>query len=162
MIVTEGTSKPTEYFINRSGLNHNGIFKPDRFERVASININKPKRILIVDDDDSIRDLVSIFLTALKFDIKAVDNAYDAMDLFTEKAFDLILTDIEMPGMDGLELALNIKKTSPETPVILITGMDKAQIDEAMKKGLADSVLYKPFDLKHLEASLYSFLKEEW
>jgi CheY-like chemotaxis protein len=130
--------------------------------RISSdMDDHRQKRILIVDDDHSIRDILYELFTALKFEVNSVDNAYDALDLFINEGFDLVLSDIQMPGMDGWELAFNIKKTSSETPVILITGMDKAQVEEQMKQSYADAVLYKPFVINHLVSAVYSFLVDK-
>jgi DNA-binding NtrC family response regulator len=135
-----------------------GALNPSASDKSIDTDINEPKRILLVDDDHSIRKILCLLLTALKFEVKSFDNAYDALKHFIDEAFALVMTDIQMPGMDGWELAVNIKKRSPNTPVILITGMDKSQVEESMKKGIADSVLYKPVTLKHLEEVIYSFI----
>ncbi|MFH2043672.1 MAG: response regulator [Pseudomonadota bacterium] len=129
--------------------------------KAGNVDIVKPKRILVVDDDNALCNLLAIMLSELKFEVKSVNNAYDALDLFINEEFELVLTDIQMPGMNGWELACNIKKTSPETPVILMTGMIKDAVIEGMKNGHADSVLFKPFALKDLEETLYGFLADQ-
>lgn len=138
--------------------NPNSVCNPHIFEKATDMDYNKPKRILVVDDDRTIRNLLDTFLSALEFEVKTAGNAYDALNLFINEKFDLVLSDIQMPGMDGWELASNIKKTSLETPVILITGMDKSQVQKQMKNSLADSVLYKPFNLKYIKTTVYDFL----
>jgi DNA-binding NtrC family response regulator len=121
-------------------------------------DIEKSKRIILVDDDDAVRKILSLFLTELRFEINSAKNAYDALDLFINDGADLVLTDIQMPGMDGRELAFNIKKTSPKTPVILMTGMGKDEVEDGVYNGHADFILFKPFNFKYLRKIVYSFL----
>jgi CheY-like chemotaxis protein len=65
-----------------------------------------------------------------------------------------VLTDFQMPGMDGFTLASNIKGSSPNTPVIMITGSDESVVQERMGKGCADRVLFKPFKLEDIYESV--------
>jgi DNA-binding NtrC family response regulator len=116
------------------------------------------KRVLIVDDDDILREFLDQVLTAANIEVKSASNAYDALDLLINERVELVLTDIQMPGMDGWELAMRIKKSSPETPVILMTGMQRDQIEEKMKKNHIDFILYKPFSIKQLETTVTNYL----
>lgn len=134
------------------------IHDPFAHRKVEDMDIVKPKRILIVDDDDILRYFLLTVLNELKFEVKSVNNAYDALNLFIDEGSELVLTDIQMPGMNGWELAFNIKKKSPETPVILMTGMVKDAVLEGMKNGHADSVLFKPFNLEDLQETVYNFI----
>ena len=91
------------------------------------------KRILVVDDEQLIRDIVSKMLTGSGFEVTVADTAYEGLDLFHKKEFDLVITDLEMPGMNGWSLASQIKEEAPEIPVVLITGSIRDDIEE--KKG---------------------------
>jgi DNA-binding NtrC family response regulator len=115
-------------------------------------------RLLIVDDDDILREFIDQALSTVNIKVKSVNNALDALDLFANEKFELVLTDIQMPGMDGWELATNIKKISPDTPVILMTGMQSNYVEEKMKKINIDSILYKPFSFKLLETTVNNCL----
>jgi CheY-like chemotaxis protein len=115
-------------------------------------------RVLIVDDDDIFREFIDQALTYLKFDVESVDNGQDALELFINEGFGLVLTDIQMPGMDGWELATKIKTASPNTPVILMTGMQKDLVEKKMRDGHADSVLYKPFKLNDVQVVVNDYL----
>jgi len=121
-------------------------------------DIEKSKRIILVDDDDTIRKILSLLLTELKFKVSSVDNAHDALDLFINEGADLVLTDIRMPLMDGRELAFKIKINSPKTPVILMTGLRKEEAEEGVYNCHADFILFKPFSAKYLRKVVYSFL----
>jgi len=86
------------------------------------------KRILVADDNKAIRNVVSKFLEFMGFEVALAGNGIEALAVFLESSFDLVLTDFQMPAMDGLSLAGHIKERSPSTPVILITGSDRETV----------------------------------
>lgn len=105
----------------------------------------KAERILVVDDDRVIREGLQRILKAEDYVVEALSNGRQAIDRLEEVDFDLIITDLKMPGMSGLEVLQAIKAEHPDLPVILITGY--AAIDnavEVMKSGATD-YLAKPF-----------------
>ena len=110
---------------------------------------NKNKHILIVDDDNGIRDLLKDYLKKNKFIVSTSENAEDAKKKFTFFKFDLIILDVMMPGQDGYSLTKEIKKKS-KVPIILLTA--KGEVENRIK-GLelgADDYLGKPFEPKEL------------
>ena len=112
------------------------------------------KRILMVDDNEIIRDTVADFLLSLGYEVAVAVNGIEALAVFLEKSFDLVLTDLEMPAMDGYVLAGHIKKKSPATPVILITGADRGTVLKMVEQRPVDSIIFKPFMLDDLQASV--------
>ena len=105
----------------------------------------KQERVLIVDDDKVIREGLLRILKAEGYLVEALSSGRQALDCLEEQDFDLIITDLKMPGMSGLEVLQAIKAEHPDLPVILITGY--AAIDnavEVMKSGASD-YLAKPF-----------------
>jgi CheY-like chemotaxis protein len=128
----------------------------------SSNDRNTPgKRILLADDDKSILDLMSETLEFIGYEVALAINGIEALAVFLGSTFDLVLTDLEMPVMDGLSLAGHIKKRSPRTPVILLTGSDRDTVLEKMKGGSVDSVLFKPFMLEELESVVRGALGEQ-
>jgi CheY-like chemotaxis protein len=117
-----------------------------------------PKRILLADDNKTIRDMVSSFLKFLGYEVTLACNGIEALAAFLEHSFDLVLTDLEMPTMDGLSLAGHIKERSPSTPVILLTGADRETVRKKVEKGPFDSVIFKPFMLADLQRSVQGAL----
>ena len=102
-------------------------------------------RILIADDDAVIRKGLQRILTAEGYEVETVSNGRAALDRLDQERFKLLVTDLKMPGMSGLEVLESIRTRQPELPVVLITGY--AAIDnavEAMKNGATD-YLAKPF-----------------
>lgn len=112
------------------------------------------KRILMVDDNEIIRDAVADFLVSLGYEVALAVNGIEALAVFLDKSFDLVLTDLEMPAMDGFILAGHIKANSPNTPVIMLTGADRGTVLKMVAAGPVDSIIFKPFMLDDLEASV--------
>ncbi len=103
-------------------------------------------RILIADDDAVIREGLRRILSAEGYEVETVSNGRAALERLEQKRFKLLVTDLKMPGMSGLEVLKSLRTCQPELPVVLITGY--AAIDnavEAMKNGATD-YLSKPFD----------------
>ena len=128
-------------------------------ESVSSITGKiKSKRILVADDNEAIRKLVSRFLEFLGFEVVLACNGIEALAVFLESPFDLVLTDFEMPTMDGLSLAGHIKENSPGTPVILLTGSNRATVQKKVERRPIDSVIFKPFILEDLQSAVQETL----
>lgn len=106
--------------------------------------------VLIVDDEADIRQMVSICLGKSGFQIKIAENANEAHKLLEVDKFDAIVTDVMMPGEDGIAFLGRVHEAWPEIPVILMTGHAQLQMAvNAIKNGAFDFV-HKPFDFGHL------------
>ncbi|HLG18507.1 MAG TPA: sigma-54 dependent transcriptional regulator [Bdellovibrionota bacterium] len=109
--------------------------------------------ILIVDDEISVRDSLTQWFRRDGYNVEAAENATDALKALQTHTFDLVLLDIRMPGMDGLELQRRIKETDPSISVIMITAFASVETAvEALKQGAYDYIT-KPVDpdeLSHL------------
>jgi diguanylate cyclase len=111
----------------------------------------KKAQILIVDDDAAIRDVLFEFLSE-SYHCLAVDSAERALELFSERQFDLMLTDITMNRMSGLDMIPEIRARSPKTVVVMISGQQTINFAiEALRAGAFD-YLTKPFDLGQVGA----------
>lgn len=114
-------------------------------------------RILIVDDEKSVRDTLREMLEYEGYEVVEADSGIQALDLFSQQSFDVVLCDIKMPGMDGMELLEKILQNY-DIPVIMISGhgtIDTAV--DAIKKGAFDFII-KPFDLNRLLISIRNAL----
>jgi two-component system sensor histidine kinase/response regulator len=118
-------------------------------------------RILVVDDEKDIRNFLSEALTRLGgFGVEQAENGEEALKKIEKEDFDLVLTDMKMPKMDGLQLITEIAKSKPETLMVLLTGhgtIDSAL--EAMKRGASD-YLTKPINLDEMLMRLHKVLEE--
>jgi len=109
------------------------------------------RRILVAEDNKSLRDIVSEILDFMGFEVALAANGIEALAAFLDRSFDLVLTDLEMPIMDGWRLTHSIKERSPNTPVVWMTGADRETVLKKMKKEPVASVLFKPFRSKELQ-----------
>ncbi len=113
--------------------------------------------ILIVDDERPVRETLLKILSLLGYAAIAVCNGREAMETFDRHPFDLVITDLDMPEVDGLKLASFIKESSPHTPVVLITGNGLRTVQE----GAVDVVVRKPFTLAELKNTVHALLHRE-
>ena len=116
------------------------------------------EKILVVDDDDSIRDVVSKMLCRLGFEVSSADSGENGLALFLKNKFDLVMTDFNMSGMDGIHLADYVKEKSPSTQVVLMTGADKAVILSKIKGTAVAKALFKPFTLTEMDVTVQGLL----
>jgi CheY-like chemotaxis protein len=123
--------------------------EPAKAEKKRSVYTHpkkeKSRRVLVVDDERSVQDVLSELLYCMGFEVALADDGVEALAIFIENSFDLVLTDLQMPIMDGSSLAHLIKERSPNTPVVLLTGADKETVRNRVKSGCIDSVIFKPF-----------------
>ena len=107
-------------------------------------------RILLIEDDRPGMEVALYNLRSAEHEVTAASDGMEGLDLFSRGKFDLVITDVRMPGITGLDVARTIRKIAPDVPVIVITafgGMETAV--EAMKEG-ACYFLEKPFERKQL------------
>jgi len=110
-------------------------------------------RILVVDDDRGMRDYLEIMLSREGYDVNTASGGKEALTLCRKHKFDLVITDLKMSGMDGVELLKSLKEVSPESMTILITGYASGETTvAAMKEGAYDYLEknFNPDDLKNL------------
>jgi two-component system, cell cycle response regulator CpdR len=106
-------------------------------------------RILLAEDEEAMRTYLARALQNAGYDVVAVDRGTAALPLLTEQHFDLLLSDIVMPEMDGIELAQRCAEVSPKTKVMFITGFAAVTL-KASREAPQARVLSKPFHLKDL------------
>ena len=108
-------------------------------------------KILVVDDEGPIREMIKKGLSQMGgLNAEVAQNGLEAIEKIEKDVFDLVLTDLKMPGMDGLELLKVIKGTRPEVMVILMTAYGSIETAvEAMRIG-ANDYITKPIDLNEL------------
>ena len=122
------------------------------------------KEVLIVDDFKPTLESIKAYLSsryAGKIKIHIAENGIKAMEVLNAREIDLVVTDIGMPIMDGLELLACMSKKHPAIPVIVMTSFGTPQIEERLKRFKAFLYLEKPFDIKELEGKILEGLKAE-
>lgn len=117
------------------------------------------ERVLVVDDEEPIRAMLSRYLEQEGFRAAAAATGDEALELMQREFFDLVLSDIRMPGMDGIVLLGEIGRRHPETGVLMLTGCeDVSMAVAAMKAGALDYVV-KPFRLEDVGGALHNALE---
>ncbi len=111
------------------------------------------KRVLVVDDEASIRDLLAKTLAIAEYDVDTAGDGTAALERMRAFAYDLLIADLKMPGMDGLTLIRQAKKLNADLPVIIITGFStESSAIEAVNLGVA-GYLTKPFRVPQVLAA---------
>jgi len=118
-------------------------------------------RILVVDDELSMREFLSILLEREGYDVTVAGSAAEALRMMESALFDLVLSDVNMPGLSGIELLARIKEKSPETAVLMLTAFSAAeQAVEAMKLGAYDYI-GKPFKNEEIKQLVKNALEKQ-
>ncbi len=110
----------------------------------------KPLRILVVEDEPLVREVIGVYLREDHHTIETAANGREALEKFQDGAFDLVLTDRAMPEMNGDQLAAEVKKISPHMPVVLLTGFGDLMSGMGEHPAGVDLVISKPFTLNTL------------
>ena len=117
-----------------------------------------PRTLLLVDDDPSIHELVQAMLQDSRWEIDSVGSGDDALHRLQSRAYDLVLTDILMPGMDGLTLLGNLRSGYPETRVVVMTLKNTPDHILGSLRRDATGYISKPFSRDGLMATLENAL----
>lgn len=116
------------------------------------------KTVLVVDDELGYREMLQMDLSEAGFRVLTAAGGQEALDTLQREDVDLVLTDMKMPKMDGLETVVAIKKLRPELPIILMTGY---AVEDMVQKALslkARLCLRKPFDTQDLTTAIQDVL----
>ena len=118
-------------------------------------------RILIIDDDENIRKVLTTILEDEGYDVESVDTAKKAIERTRRKFYNLALIDIRLPDMEGIELLTKMKNATPKIRKIIITGYPTLQnAVEAVNRG-ADAYIMKPFDMEKVLEEIKDQLKKQ-
>lgn len=118
------------------------------------------KRILVADDSRTVLRILRLSLEKSAYEICAVENGLDAFNLFKEEPFDLLLTDLNMPGLDGIELIKKIRYELRDqtTPIIMLTTESQEAMKNAGRDAGANGWIVKPFKSVQLLNLLHKVL----
>ncbi len=114
----------------------------------------EPQSILLVDDEEDIREVVGMSLTDIGYTVHTAENGNRALELFRSISPPIVMTDIKMPGLDGIELLQCIKRENPETEVVMITGHGDMDLAIKSLKFEATDFITKPINVEALEIAL--------
>lgn len=118
-------------------------------------------RILFIDDQQTIREIFCEILSKKGYVIELSTDSEEGLRKFSENSYDIVYTDLSMPGKSGLEVASEIKGKSPETVIILITGwvLEQEMNSQQLKENGVDLVITKPFRVNEIHESIEKAMK---
>ncbi len=106
--------------------------------------------IMVVDDELLIRDLLYDFFTGQGWEITVAESGAKALEILRQKPVDLVLSDIKMPQMDGLQLAGELRRVYPGMPVVLMTGYPSVDSAVSALRARVEDYVIKPFNINQL------------
>ncbi len=119
------------------------------------------ERVLIIEDDEEMRALLSEMIEEEGYRVTSVDNGSEAFRKLVKESFDLIITDIHMPGLTGLDILPGIKKLLPEASIIVITAFGGEEVQQkALERG-ADAYLEKPVHFHRLKVLVHDLFSKK-
>ncbi len=116
-------------------------------------------KLLVAEDEAPLREVLVRGLTASGHEVTAVADGIEALQALEGDAFDLLLSDIVMPELDGVSLALKVAKEWPGLPIVLMTGFADQQARARNLSALVNHVIAKPFSLDELARTIEATLK---
>lgn len=117
--------------------------------------MDKIKKVMVVDDELNFREIMAKFFQRRKIDFETAEGCLAALDLLRQNSFDVVVMDVSMPGLDGIECMAEMKKVQPELEVIILTGHASLDVGiSGMKKGAFDYCL-KPVDFDELLEKIF-------
>ena len=119
---------------------------------------NEKKKILMIEDDLELAEILTEYLEQFDFDIKVEDDPFKAVSILNLEPFDLVILDLTLPGMDGLEVCESIRERQDIPIIISSARSDVTDKVKALELG-ADDYLPKPYDPRELEARIQSVLR---
>ena len=121
---------------------------------------NGDHRILLVDDDPDVLDILGDFIAVFGFEYETATDGLDAVERLKHGTFNIVLTDMMMPNMDGMELLNHIHNNYPETKVMVVTGYDRTFTYTDVINAGASDFISKPFNPDELEAKINRIIRE--
>lgn len=119
------------------------------------------KRLLIVDDDPLILELLGLFISSFGYEFDSASDGAEALEKIAEKNFSLVITDMIMPRLDGMQLLQQIREKNPEISVIVVTGHTGTfSYTDVIRAGASDFIS-KPFNSDELEAKINRIFREQ-
>ncbi len=115
-------------------------------------------QLLVASNDKAVQEVLSRILSLLGYEVTAAENGLEAATHFFTVAYDLVLTDLQMPLMNGWELSRLVKERSPTTPVIVVTGFCDDAHWEKMAMNTVDAIVTKPFKVKEIDKTIQNLL----
>jgi len=143
--------------MNNNSNSYNQI-NADEQTSQAEIHDDSVVRVLVADDEKMMRNLLTLSLERLGYEVVATESGPEAIALFDQQSFDLIMLDVVMPEMDGFEVCQELRKRT-DVPIVMLTALNRPDdIVQGLEMG-ADNYITKPFTFKEVEARIRALLR---
>jgi two-component system, NtrC family, response regulator HydG len=124
--------------------------------------IKKITKILVVDDEAIVRDFLGRLLTLEDLDVTLVDSGSQAIEAMKKDQFGLVFLDVRMPGMDGVETFRELKKISPHSKYVMMTGYSLDELLKKMEGEEVEAIVTKPFDINEIVTILEDYQRQRY
>jgi CheY-like chemotaxis protein len=112
-----------------------------------------PLRVLVIDDDPGVRELVSDLLVSFGYECDTAANGTEGLARYEQGRWDLVLTDLSMPGMSGWDVVARVRRRRPDVPIVVLTGLSSAEVSRRAAE-LGVPLVRKPFRAAVLREAL--------
>jgi DNA-binding NtrC family response regulator len=129
--------------------------------KAQGVLVDEKRSILVVDDQESMRTLLQDMLEVIGYEVTLAEGGEQALSILQSGDFNLVLSDLNMPGMDGSALLRAIKATWPSLPVVIITGYGTFHTEKRVMKEGADGYISKPCTLSKIEKTMSTILSHK-
>ena len=117
-----------------------------------------PKTILVIDDEPNYQNMMEFLFSSEGFRVLKASSGVEALEILKREEVELIITDMKMPQMDGLDLAKAVKEMCPSMPIVLMTGFSiESRVQEALNIN-AKACLHKPFSIDEMKEVVHGIL----
>ena len=131
----------------------------DKDSNGGNATLEQPARILVVDDEEMIRVLLTYMLAEEGYKVTTASDGQKAVELLERERFDLIITDMVMPGLNGISVLRAAKSIDPRRPVIVITGYPSVETVRRLVRLGADDYITKPFNVDMVKVTVVKLLE---
>ncbi|MCP4582091.1 MAG: response regulator [candidate division Zixibacteria bacterium] len=118
-------------------------------------------RILVIDDDENILDVISDMLELLDHEVETASSGEEGVEKFKAGKFDLVITDLGMPGISGWDVTKICKSLNPEVPVLMISGWGNQIDDDMVKRSGLDGIMAKPFEIRKIKTMIQKMISKK-
>jgi two-component system copper resistance phosphate regulon response regulator CusR len=123
--------------------------------------LGKREQLLVVEDNEGVREVLWKDLSFLGYEVTPADDGLEAATLFLTVPYDLVITDLRMPVINGWDLSRIVKEKSPDTPVIVLTDLGDDKQWEKVNMNCIDAIILKPFKVEEIEKTVQRLLNSE-
>ncbi|MBN1913899.1 MAG: response regulator [Candidatus Omnitrophica bacterium] len=119
-------------------------------------------KVLVVDDEEIIRDFLTRLFTLEGVEVKATESGFKAKELAKEEHFDIFFLDVRMPGIDGVDTFKELKRISPKSKYVMMTGYSLDELLKRLEGEDIEAVITKPFEIKEIVVILEDYMRQKY